>query len=351
MAIPKLFIFPLLPISIVSVSACSTRTDLYSAASDWVRQSPIVTEYTGEITDVEPVGEIEESCAFTDGCSYRFTMQVTGENGSGTIRFLNAFIDRLPPQDFYLSSALWRWQGEEVTIHGPSGMRYEDYISLPNQLEVLSEEIARGNEDQRDYYRRAIVNWLLENRTEAYADIQAAIALEPNSEHINERINPQLYEPFREASRTLAVFQALDGKYDEAMKVVEELIASHDDTTPELVRDYLLRWFIQIEAGQLETANQVLATACSLSDDDLPNSSLSEEDRAAKILELIEEEHRCGVRVYLGNVYSGYLLYTKGQLAEAEEEITKQIELNDSTPRDYDSESVLIRGILTKLSE
>lgn len=332
-------------------SSCSAQANLIDEASKWVRQSPVIAEDVGTISSVEQASEVVGSCAFTDGCRYQFTLQVEGENGIGTIRMLDAFTDRLLPNEFYVSSAIWHWQDEEVSIHGRSGMRYEEYYSLPNQLVLLDTEIAEGGGDQEDFYRRAIVNWLLGDRTQAYIDIQTSIRLEPTPEEVVQRMNPDLYEPFREARRTLATFQTLDGRYDDATSTVTQLLASYDEATPSLVRDYIFRWFVQTEAGKLSEANQVLAESCNLSSDSRVVKQNTEVEKAAKIIEMITDEEECGISVYKGRFYPTYLLYLQGELDLVKESLEENIDFKSENRRtQYDSDLVLYKGLLERVT-
>lgn len=342
--------FPLLGAIAVCVTSCSADNSLYAAAEEWARRSPIITQDTGEILSVTPAGDLEQSCAFTDGCSARFTLEVEGENGVGSLRMIDAFINRGPDRAFYLSGAFWNWQGEKVAIHGKSGLRYEDYISLPNQLQVITEEIERTGGYQEAYYIRALINWLLANKPQAYEDIQLAIDLEAEAKQNQLEVNPELYEPFREAPRVPAVFQTFDGNYSSALENVETLLSSHEEGSVDLVEDYLLRWFIQTESGQLATANQNLAAACGLPSDVLSGSEAANEEEAQRLFKLITKDYECGPRLS-GSPYFEYLMHITDQTGEATKRIENRIEDVDDMPDRYDSSILIAKTILERIRQ
>ena len=93
----------------IVLSSCSKTDadDLYQPTRKWVRQFSVITKDVGEIIKIQPAGDRESRCAFTNGCSYQLTLQVIGANGVETVKLVNDFVDRTPPNRFYLTSVYW----------------------------------------------------------------------------------------------------------------------------------------------------------------------------------------------------------------------------------------------------
>ena len=237
---------------------------LTRATKDWTRQNEVVLEDVGEVLSVEQAGEIDRSCAFGDGCNSSLTLQVEGSNGTGELRFSNVFFDN---GQLYGAGAQWDWQDQSTTIHIESGLSAAEYYSLQNYLTILDERLA--SKPFREFnYQRAMINWVLGNKAQAYEDIRVAIGIREDSKLSIEARNPNLYEPPREEYRVLALFQTFDGDYASALETAELLVASHEENgrelenDRELANDYVLRWIVQTESGNQEEADRVLEEAC-----------------------------------------------------------------------------------------
>jgi hypothetical protein len=341
----KNHVFLLSGFLVILLSACGTEKRLYAAGEEWSRHNPIILEDTGGVIEVKPIGKREVDCFFTDGCISRFQLEVVGKEGTGLLKVLDYGTT-------YPTFASWHWKGEQTSIHGETGMSFEEYYSLPNYLKVLTSEVEKGR-SQNSLYKRAIVNWLLGNKIEAYEDINESIGLE--EEHKQGAINPKLYRPFREAFRVLALFQTFDGDYDLALKTAESIIKSHEDNGSDVIvndiaDDYFLRWFIQVEAGDFDVANRMLLGACRLPED-MVSESLSGEENVQRMLEKLRKINRCNEQFFSLPSIENYNLYITGQYAELETILAKEIERIDDNPYDFDSQILLAKELLLRIDK
>lgn len=326
---------------VIAVCSCSSTEDrLYREAESWARLNPTILEDAGRITNVSPIGEREVECYFTDGCISHYSLEIQGENGAGKLDL----VDLGRP---YPASARWSWKDESIGIEGETGLPWKIYYSLPNYLEILDDRLAR-NDSQKSYYQRSMVSWLLGDEAQAYTDIRSAIDREPQRKQAQAQINADLYKPFIEAPRVLAVFQALDGEYSLAIDTVNSIIALHRDSSSELTTDYLLRWFIQHESGEPAIANESLMQACNLPEE-LVIKGLSSVETSQSIYSEVDKGGGCGNQI-ASSFYPGYTLYLSNQYGEADAKFQRAIEKVDDRPDRYDHEVLLAKLFIERLN-
>lgn len=309
------------------------------AARKWAVQNEIILEDTGEILGTELIGEKDRSCAFGDGCDSSFTLQVEGENGTGEVTFSNVFfsVGRL-----YGAGAQWNWQDESTVIHLESGLSAEEYYSLPNYLNVLNDRLASGHFHEFTY-QRAMINWVLGNKTQAYEDIRIAIGIIEGNKRSIEARNPDLYQLPREDYRVLTLFQTFDGNYSDALETVELLIASHEERERGLANDYVLRWIVQTEAGEPDKADRLLEEACNV---------LWEEAEERKTMDEIPTSYtrsNCGDNLWKAS-YEGYRHHRKGEYVKAKWEMQSYIE-DIGIAILYDSDVLLVEFLMERMEQ
>ena len=334
--------------SLVSLlCGCSYSGQLRAGGKEWAENNPVISRDAGEIVRVRGPKDVSRSCAFGDGCQYNFSLDVEGENGTGMLSFSNAFSSR---GEFYLGGAIWEWEGEEVGIHWRSGLTIDEHYALPYYREwltmLIKEYSGPGGRSEaiRYQYQRALVNWVLGYKQDAYLDIIDVIEKgRPSS--IGFFYTDQTFSPY-EADAVLAAFYYLDKDYENAYDVIQFVVEQVGEEDHTRNGYYLFRWLIQFDSGDLMSANEELVDICNFSEEPLLSNPGSLEDTTV-LFEHIREVGCDGMGV--ATPFSHLDLRATGQYAEWESVLLKFRVGQTDRPNQLYSRKIIGRQFITEL--